>query len=236
MLEDGTVKAVMLRKLAGGGAAAAADAGGVNVAAVASSVDAGAGGGIGDGVVLPDEVQLTFRVHSSSPPDEYDYTCLVLTSTVPVGTFQPLPLPHVGLPDAQLTGTHATLLHGSIALNRFYGEKPTASLVHCDIITTHPRRVLYSAATAGGDSGGALLLRGKMLIAMHVEGVNDVPDDVEVMSPTATGRGSKRIKLSQASPSTVGAALRLDLQVVQDAIAAAHFHTQQHDSGGVVTT
>ena len=93
----------------------------------------------------------------------------------------------------------------------------------CSIITAHSERVLYTAATAGGDSGGALVLRGKVLVAMHMEGMNDVPSDLEVDSPTAgKSRPFKRFKLSQASLTTVGVALRLDLPEIRAAIQAAH--------------
>jgi hypothetical protein len=166
---------------------------------------------------------LDFTIHSSSPEDALDFSCLILTSRVLPGTFLPLPLPAPSLPSVKLTGAHATLLHGSIALNRQFRKQPSASLVPCTIFTTHADRVLYTAATAGGDSGGALVLHGNVLIAMHVEGANDVPDDVEVLSPRdVRGGRRKRLRLSEASPSTVGAALRLDLPAVQDAVQAAH--------------
>lgn len=189
----GIVHAVMLRKPGGGGDAA-----------------------------LPGEVLLEFTVHSSSPQDALDYTCLILTTAVPAGIFHPLPLPPGELTESQLTGAHATLLHGSIALNRFFNFKPSASLVPCTIFTTQSDRVLYTAATAGDDSGGALILHGKVLVAMHVEGLNDVPGDVEFNSPRTGKRPAKRLRLSEASPSTTGAALRLDLPAVQAAVAAAH--------------
>lgn len=213
----GTVRAAMLR-LSGGGAAAAA--GGVSAAAEAGALP------------LADEVLLEFKVHSFSPPGELDYTCLVLTSPVPPGTFQPLRLPPSGLPDSRLTGAHATLLHGSIALNRFFARNPSASLAPCTIFTAHPDRVLYTAATAGGDSGGALVLHGKTLVAMHVEGLNDVPDDLHVTSPREGKRPAVKLRLSEASPSTTGAALRLDLPRVQSAIAAAHATMQPATAAG----
>ena len=153
---------------------------------------------------------------------------------MPPGTFQPLRLPPPGLPDSRLTGAHATLLHGSIALNRFFALNPSASLVPCTIFTTHPDRVLYTAATAGGGSGGALVLHGKMLVAMHVEGLNDVPDDQHVTRPREGKRAAQKLRLSEASPSTTGAALRLDLPHVQAAIAAAHDAVQLAAAAGGV--
>lgn len=174
---------------------------------------------------LPGEVLLEFEVHSFSPEGESDYTCMILTSAPPTGTFQPLTLPSSRLADSQLTGAHATLLHGSIALNRQFNKQPSASLVPCTIFTTHSDIVLYTAATSGGDSGGALVLHGKTLVGMHTEGVNDVPEDIDLLSPSdEPGRRHKRIKLSEASPSTTGAALRLDGPNVQAAISAAHQH------------
>jgi hypothetical protein len=206
----------------------------VHAAMLGEPGGAAAGGGDAAEVAaaMPGEVLLKFKVHSFSPQDKLDYTCLILASPVPAGTFQPLPLPAVGLPTSQLTGAHATLLHGSIALNRFFKQDPSASLVPCTIFTTHPDRVLYTAATAGGDSGGALVLHGKVLVAMHVEGLNDVPDDLHVTSPREGKRPAVKRRLSEASPSTTGAALRLDLPRVQSAIAAAHATMQPATAAG----
>ena len=83
----------------------------------------GSGGGRGaaagsGGDTLPDEVRLTFHVHSFSPEDVLDYTCMVLTSSVPAGTFRPLSVPSAVLSNTELTGHQAILLHGSIAYNR----------------------------------------------------------------------------------------------------------------------
>ena len=193
---------------------------------------AAGGGAAAAAAVLPDEVLLEFKVYSFSPEEQLDYTCLVLNSPVPAGTFQPLPLPPPGLPESRLIGARATLLPGSIALNRFFNRNPSASLVPCTIFTTHPDRLLYTAATAGGDSGGALVLHGKMLVAMHTEGLNDVPGDLHVTSPREGKRPAKKLKLSEASPTTTGAALRLDLPEVQAAIAAAHAAVQPAAAAG----
>lgn len=214
LLPGGVVHAVMLRDMAAYGAGHA-------TATAAAAADDSVG------LALPDEVRLKFKVHSFSEEDALDYTCLILTSPALPGTFQPLPLPPVGLSREKLIGAHATLLHGSIALNRHFKQQPSASLFPCTIFTAHEDRVLYTAATAGGDSGGALVLHGKVLIAMHVEGLNDV-GDAEFMSPTeGKGRGAKRMRLSEASPSTTGVALRLDLREVQAAVAAADQHVLQ---------
>ena len=183
-----------------------------------------------DAATRPGELKLLeFKVHSYSDADEdeLDFTCMVLTSEVPAGSFEPLQLPSASLTTSQLTGAHATLLHGSIALNKYFNKEPSASLVPCTIFTTHNDRVLYTAAAADGDSGGALVLRGKTLVGMHTEWLNDVPSDYDVTSPSGKrGRPRKRIKLSEASPSTTGTALRLDLPQVRDAVAAAHAHAQ----------
>jgi hypothetical protein len=223
------VHAVMLRHAAmlpqpGGGAAAGG--GGAAAAAGGDGAAAGGGGAAAMAAAMPDEVLLEFKVHSFSPEEELDYTCLFLTSPVPAGTFQPLPLPPPGLPDSRLIGARAMLLPGSIALNRFFKRNPSASLVPCNIFTTHPDLLLLTAATAGGDTGGALVLQGKVLVAMHVKGLNDVPDDLHITSPREGKRPAKKLKLSAASPTTTGAALRLDLPQVQAAIAAAHAAVQ----------
>jgi hypothetical protein len=184
---------------------------------------AGSSGAGGSSAAAPGEVSLTFSVHSFSDEKELGYTCMVLISPVPTGTFQPLAIPAAALSNDNLVGAHATLLHGSIAYNRFFHLDPSASLVACSIFTAHADRILYTAATFGGDSGGALLLSGKRLVAMHVEGMNDVPEDLEAVNPSAgNGRRTKRIKLSEASPSTVSVALRLDLPAIRGAIEAAH--------------
>jgi hypothetical protein len=169
----------------------------------------------------PHEVALTFRVHSFS--QELDYSCMVLISRVPYGMFKPLAIPVSTLPFASLIGARATLLQGSIALNRHFSLEPSASLVACSIFTAHPQRVLYTAAAVGGDCGGALVLSGKVLVAMHVEGVNDVPEDVELEMDPCIGkrRAHKRIKLSSASPTNTAVALRLDLPEIRAAVYAA---------------
>lgn len=177
-------------------------------------------------VAAPHEVLLKFVVHSFSPENELDYSCMVLTSPLPGGFFQPLQVPVSRLSDEALIGAHATLLHGSIALNRLFDLDPSASLVACSIFTVHPTRVLYTAATAGGDSGGAFVISGKILIAMHVEGVNDVRQDIDVLAHQSAVAGARRkpekkAKLSEASPSTVGAALRLDIPEISAAIKGA---------------
>jgi hypothetical protein len=195
----GVVRAAMLRANEGTGAGAAA-------AAAAAAAE---------------EVLLEFKVHSYSAPDALDFTCMILTSAVQPGTFIPLQVPTAVMTTAQLIGAHATLLHGSIALNRFFNRDPSASLVSCSIFTAHPDRVLYTASTSGGDSGGALVLHGKALVAMRVEGLNDVSEDVEFVGPSAGKKRGKSMRLSEASPSTTGAALRLDVAEVQAAIAAA---------------
>lgn len=220
--DGGVVHAVMLK------ASSPREVGLVDAVAAETSEPAtcdGPGVSVSIADAAPHEVLLTFLVHSYSPVEMLDFTCMVLTSRLPKGTFRPLLVPSMRLSDAALIGAHATLMHGSIALNRQFGHDPSASLVPCSIFTVHPTRVLYSAATAGGDSGGALVISGKVLVAMHVEGVNDVRDDVDVQISTTAGvsrrKPAKRVKLSEASPSTVGAALRLDLPEIKAAINAA---------------
>ena len=193
------------------------------------AVGAAAEASIPVSAAAPHETLLQFRLHSFSPEADLDYTCMILISPVAVGTFEPLSIPTHTLPDELLIGARATLLHGGIALNRLFHLDPSASLMSCSIITAHSKRVLYNAATAGGDSGGALILSGKVLIAMHVEGLNDIPADLEVLSPNeGTRKAPKKIKLSQASPSTVGAALRLDLPEIRAAIRAAESDIARH--------
>jgi hypothetical protein len=110
-------------------------------------------------------------------------------------------------------------------MRRFFNKEPSASLVPCTIFTAHDHRVLYAAATAGGDSGGALVLHGKVLAAMHVEGLNDLDGDGPAGGKGGKGSMPKRMRLSAASLSTTGAALRLDLCEVQEAIATADQNT-----------
>ena len=175
-------------------------------------------------------MSLRFRVHSYSTPDKLDFTCLILETTVNPGTFVPLQIPKARLNTADLLGRPAALLNGSIALNRFFHKDPSMSYIVCNIFCVHQEQVLYSAATAGGDSGGALLLYGRTLVAMHIEGLNDVPEDIEVLSPSAAGTSStdvkktpkpKHLRLSEASPSTTASALRLDIDEIKNAIYAA---------------
>jgi hypothetical protein len=245
--EDGTVHAVMLKQfeaadIAGtGSCAAAAESRGSEAPAATCSLDLASAPPSSDAAIYrsdaavlsaprteataataaPHEVFLTFRLHSYS--EELDYSCMLLDSRVPDGTFKPLVIPVSTLPVAALIGARATLLHGSIALNRQFGLDPSASLVACSIFTAHPKRVLYTAATVGGDCGGALILSGKVLVAMHVEGMNDVPDYLEVLSPgTGTRKAHKRVKISVASPTTTAVALRLDLPEIRAAVYAAH--------------
>ena len=215
--KDGIVTAVMLKSSDSAGAVSSSFSSSSSAAAVAAS---------------DSEVGLTFRVHSSSPPDELDYTCLILETSVNPGTFVPLEIPKGHIPTSALLGRPAALLNGSIALNKFFHEDPSMSYITCNIFCVHPKRVLYSAATAGGDSGGALLLYGRTLVAMHIEGLNDVPEDIEVLSPSAAGTSStdakktpkpKRLRLSEASPSTTASALRLDIDEIKNAIDAAKY-------------
>lgn len=179
----------------------------------------------GSEALAPDEAKLVFDIHSFS--EDLDFTCMTLSSPLPAGAFQPLSLPAAGVPTSSLIGTQATLLHGSIAYNRLFRMDPSPSLVPCHIFTAHRERVLFSSSTFGGDSGGALIMRGDVLIGMHVEGLNDVAEDVEVLSPAAAADGRSepsRLRLSEASPFTAAAALRLDLAAIRAAVNAAHAH------------
>lgn len=162
------------------------------------------------------EVTMTFRVISTNP--QLDFTVLRLVSrSPPEMPLQPTvfyAVPPQRLADGELWGQPAGVIHGNIALNRQFDQHPSVSVTLCNISTVHADRLLYSAATSAGDSGGAVLLHGQHLIGLHVEGVNDV-----VTSP----RGSRHYKTpSEAgTPSTSACALRLDIDAVRQAIAAA---------------
>lgn len=161
------------------------------------------------------EVEMTFAVVSTDM--ELDFTVLRLVGSS-AGTLY-YPLPAERLPDEELWGHSARLVHGNLALNAQFGEPPDASVTVCNISTVHTKRLLYSAATSAGDSGGALLLRGTNLVGLHVEGVNDVID-----SP----RGKRFKTPSEASsPSTSACALRLDIDEVRQAVEQAEMAAQQ---------
>ena len=164
------------------------------------------------------EVELSFSVVSTNA--ELDFTVLRLDGprSEPVSHF---PLPTAPLDDATMWGKAAILVHGNLALNAQFRQRPEASVVACNIATVHPQLLLYTAVTASvGDSGGALLLLDGQLVGIRKEGVNDVIE--EAASPT-TGRKKRRYKtLSEAaSISTSAAALRLDCVEVRTAVTSA---------------
>ena len=167
-----------------------------------------------------EEIAYTFRLAHAD--EELDFCVLELIPAEGASAAAPgpamatpfFPLPRARIADDALWGKPATVVHGSIALNRQFQQHPEASIGHCNIATVHPERLLYTALTTAGDSGGALLLCGRELVGLHVEGVNDV-----IASPKS---GTKRHKtVSEATSPSTACALRLDIAAVRDAVAAA---------------
>jgi hypothetical protein len=158
------------------------------------------------------EALLKFKVVVTNKT--FDFTVLELLSAYPQRPTSFFPLPTGDLPDDALWGKSAAVLHANIALNRQFDQHPNSSVALCNISTVHADMLLYTAATSAGDSGGALLLLGKHLVGMHREGMND-----QVVSPSG-GRHYKTPS-EASSPSTSASALRLDIAVVRDAVAAA---------------
>ena len=164
------------------------------------------------------EVDLSFSVVSTDA--DLDFTVLRLEGPLSLDSISHFPLPVATLADDVMWGKPATLVHGNLALNLQFHQRPEASVVTCNISTVHSHLLLYTAATYVGDSGGALLLMDGQLVGMHKEGMNDVVE--EAASPT-TGRKKRRYKtLSEAaSISTSAAALRLDCEAVRAAVTSA---------------
>ena len=160
------------------------------------------------------EIALCFRVVHGNSLLGFSVLQLLSSTRIPM-----LPTPYYALPvgpfpDGALWGKPASVVHGNLAYNRLFYEHPDASVSYCNISTVHRERLIYIAQTACGDSGGALLLSGSDLIGLHVEGLNDVAE-----SPG----GSRHWKTPSeaSSPSVAACALRMDIEPVRAAVAAA---------------